>query len=86
MNTSACGRKIKIDIEKFKDGPIYRDFQRMIKDGSDKQNFTIKITLAKNGHVPNREYMQLQKKQLGLLNQKEETTGLMRIAIKLFKR
>lgn len=38
MNTSACGRKITFNIEIFKDGPIYKDFQRTIKDGTDKQN------------------------------------------------
>jgi hypothetical protein len=41
----------------------------------------IKMTLTKNGHLSNRVYIQLQKKQLGVLNQKEETSGLARSAL-----
>jgi hypothetical protein len=40
------------------------------------------MTLTKDGHLSNRAYMQLQKKQLELLNQKEETSSLIRTGIK----
>ena len=85
MNTSACGSKIKFDVEKFKDGPIYKDLQRTIKDGTDKQTDHDQNNIGQKWTFTKQRYMQLQKKQLGLLNQKEETTGLMRIAIVLFK-
>jgi hypothetical protein len=72
-------------MEKFKYGPIYKDFQRTIKDGTDKQTDHDKNNIGQKWTFTKQRYMQLRKKQLGLLNQKEETTGLMRIAIVLFK-
>jgi len=85
MNTSACGRKITFDIEIFKDGPIYKDFQRTIKDGTDKQNYHDQNNIGQKRTFTKQRDMQLQEKQLRLLNQKVETTGLMRIALVLSK-
>jgi hypothetical protein len=85
MNKSACWGKVRFDIEKFKDGPIYRDFQRTIKDITDKQNDHDQNNIGQKWTFTKQRHMQLQKKKLGLLNQKEEITGLMKIAIVLFK-
>jgi hypothetical protein len=72
-------------MEKFKDVPIHKDFQRTIKEGTDNQTDHDQNNIGQKWTFTKQRYMQLQKKQLGLLNQKEKTTGLMRIAIVLFK-
>jgi hypothetical protein len=36
INPFPCGRNLKFDIEKFKDGPIDKDFQRTIENDIDK--------------------------------------------------
>ena len=75
---------MKFDTLKFKDGPYFKDCQCTIEDHIDRM-FMIKMTLTEMDIYQTGHYMQLQKKLLELLNQKEETGGLMRLAIKRLK-
>lgn len=82
MNKSPGGRNMKFNTQKFKDGPIFKVCQWTIEDRVDNQNVYDQNDVDQDGCLSNRAYMQLQKKQLELLNQKEETSGLMKMAIK----